>query len=362
MPRLNDDDRAVISACFLEKGWRGAKICYEFRGRNWNVRTVNRCIKNIERENSAKRKQGSGRPVTATTHRHETETMEMILSQEDKPGTHKPPSKISRKIGVSVSSVKRMVKKSGVNNYKRLKSTSLTEGARQRRLERSKKLLTRFPMRRVKLMCFQDEKDFTLEVPTNVQNNRVYSRNRKSEIAEERLYHKGNRQSLKLMVSCCLSWNGVTSPFFVDPSKMKVTGSYYTKHLRTQLLPACEKLYPANDFIFQQDGASSHTSNVCQNYLRATLGRGRMVSKTEWPPKSPDLNVLDYYFWNKVKETVYEGRRTPFENVEQLKRRIKRVWWKAVDMEEVRRAISRFRPRIRCVIKNNAGPIKPYHG
>ena len=116
---------------------------------------------------------------------------------------------------------------------------------------------------------------------------------------------------------------------------MKVTGSYYTKHLRTQLLPACEKLYPGNDFIFQQDGASSHTSNLCQNYLRATLGRGRMVSKTEWPPKSLDLNVLDYYFWNKVKETVYEGRRTPFQNVQQLKRRIKQVWLRAIDMEEV---------------------------
>ena len=128
------------------------------------MRTVKRCIKNIERQNTAKRKKGSGRPVTATTQRHETQTTELILSQEDKPGTHKPPSKISKKIGVSVSSVHRMVKKAGVKNYKRLKSTSVTAGARQRRLERSKKLLSRFPMRRVKLMCFQD---FTLEVPTN---------------------------------------------------------------------------------------------------------------------------------------------------------------------------------------------------
>ena len=98
---------------------------------------------------------------------------------------------------------------------------------------------------------------------------------------------------------------------------MKFTGAYYTKHLRTQLLPACEKLYPGNDYILLQDGESSHTSNLCQNYLRKTLGYGRFVSKTLWPPKSPDLNVLDYYFWNKVQENVYEGHHSAaFESLE----------------------------------------------
>ena len=47
--------------------------------------------------------------------------------------------------------------------------------------------------------------------------------------------------------------------FFVDPAKTIVTGNYYTKHLPTQLIPVCTKLYPGKNFIFQQDGASSHT-------------------------------------------------------------------------------------------------------
>ena len=80
--------------------------------------------------------------------------------------------------------------------------------------------------------------------------------------------------------------NGVTPHFFCGrTAKTKVTGNYYTKHLRTQLIPACEKLYPENNFTFQQDGATSHTCNVCQAYLKDTLGRGRFVSKTEWPHK-----------------------------------------------------------------------------
>ena len=341
MPQLSADDRAIIKTCFQEKGWQGTRICKEFRDKKWNVVTANRLIKNIKKTGDAKRLKGSGRPATAVTKENEEIVESLILSQEGKPGSHKSGREIAKKVGVSRRSVQRIIKKIGVKNFKRHQSVNLPPGVRERRLERSKKLLTRFPMRKVKLMTFQDEKDFTLEVPTNRQNNRVYSRGKKSDINEERLYHEGNKQSKKLMVSCCLSWNGVTPPFFVDPAKTKVTGNYYTKHLRTQLIPACEKLYPENNFIFQQDGATSHTCNVCQAYLKDTLGRGRFVSKTEWPPKSPDLNILDYYFWDRVATKVYEGRKKPFE---------------------IRRAISQFRPRMSAVVKNNAVPIKAYYG
>lgn len=362
MPQLSADDRAIVKACFLEKGWLGTRICREFRDKKWNVRTVSRLIKKIKETGDVKRLKGSGRPATAVTEENEEMVESLILSQEDKPGTHDSQRKIARKVGVSRRSVQRIAKKIGVRNFKRYRSVNLPAGVRGRRLERSKKLLTRFPIRKVKLLTFQDEKDFTLEVPTNRQNNRVYSRNKKSEINESRLYHHGNKQSLKLMVSCCVSWNGVTPPFFVDPAKSKVTGELHTKHLRTQLIPACKKLYPQEDFIFLQDGAPSHTSNVCQSYLKDTLGRGMFVTKLEWPPKSPDLNVLDYYFWDRINTKVYEGRTEPFKDLAELRRRIKTCWTKVVNLAEIRRAIRQFRPRLAAVVKNNGGPIEAYYG
>lgn len=110
-----------------------------------------------------------------------------------------------------------------------------------------------------------------------------------------------------------------------------------------------------------QDGASSHTSNLCQNFLEETCQR-RFVKKDEWAPKSPDLNVLDYYSWNAVQECVYDGARGPFQDIEQLKKRIKSVWLRAVDMLAVRKAIEQFRPRLACVVENKGGPIKQYYG
>ena len=138
---------------------------------------------------------------------------------------------------------------------------------------------------------------------------------------------------------------------------VKIGGDFYTKHLEKDLLPAIGALYPNGDGIFVQDGASAHTSDVCQNYLQDAMGNGDWVKKTQWPPKSPDLNPLDYHVWNAIEEKVYEGRTTPFESTDQLRRRIKYVWESAINLEHLRKAIKQFRPRLRAVVDNEGGPI-----
>ena len=87
----------------------------------------------------------------------------------------------------------------------------------------------------------------------------------------------------------------------MDPQKAKVTGAYYTNHLKKHLIPACKKLYPENNFLVVQDGATNHTSNICQIFLKNTVGC-RFAKKDEWPPKPPDCNSLDYYFWSVISE------------------------------------------------------------
>ena len=49
-----------------------------------------------------------------------------------------------------------------------------------------------------------------------------------------------------------------------------------------------------------QDGATAHTTNDVLNFLGEKF-RGRVISRRseiEWPPYSPDLNPLDYFFWS----------------------------------------------------------------
>ena len=45
-------------------------------------------------------------------------------------------------------------------------------------------------------------------------------------------------------------------------------------------------------FVFQQDGAPSHTSKKAQEWCKRRFGR--YIDKQHWPPNFPDLNPLSY--------------------------------------------------------------------
>ena len=184
------------------------------------MRSVNEAINRLERTGSIYRKKGSGRPYSATGDENvNDEMMEMMESQENAPGTHHSQRECANLLDISQTSVRRVAKRKGLNNFKRVTTPQLEEGAVQRRLGRSRDLRKRFPTWKVKQLVFQDEKDFPIQVPVNRQNNRVYGKGKKSEISSSRLYHRKNKFSKKLMVSACVSWNGTTKPFFVDPAK-----------------------------------------------------------------------------------------------------------------------------------------------
>ena len=58
---------------------------------------------------------------------------------------------------------------------------------------------------------------------------------------------------------------------------------------------------------FQQDGAPAHTSRVTMNFLNQQY-QNRFISLgriADWPPSSPDMTPLDFFFWGHIKEYVY---------------------------------------------------------
>jgi len=72
---------------------------------------------------------------------------------------------------------------------------------------------------------------------------------------------------------------------------------------------------------FMHDGAPAHFSVQAREYLDLNynnrwIGRGGFQS---WPPRSPDLNSLDFFFWGHLKTLVYQ---TPVNNMEELRNRI----------------------------------------
>jgi hypothetical protein len=79
-----------------------------------------------------------------------------------------------------------------------------------------------------------------------------------------------------------------------------------------------------DNMIFQQDGAPAHYANIVMEFFDGTFPR-RCIGRggwKQWPPRSPDLTPLDFYFWGYVKQTIYSVR---IHNIQDLKQRIREV-------------------------------------
>ena len=133
----------------------------------------------------------------------------------------------------------------------------MSEETRNRRETRACSLRERSEsnIRMMGKTVLQDEKYFTLEVPVNLQNDRLYDKGKKSNIPDEHLLSSTNKMSKQVMLSAAISWYGVTKIFFVNSNGIKVNKESYYRHLRKELFPAIEKVIKRDDWIFAQDGA-----------------------------------------------------------------------------------------------------------
>jgi len=100
---------------------------------------------------------------------------------------------------------------------------------------------------------------------------------------------------------------------------------------------------------FQQNACLSHTSRLVRATLNAMFSN--KISKygpINYPSWSPDLTVLDYYFWEKIKN-FYHERLTTRDNII---RRISETF-RSLRAEEILRAINCFQNRVNaCIAKN----------
>ena len=62
-----------------------------------------------------------------------------------------------------------------------------------------------------------------------------------------------------------------------------------------------------NSIWWQQDGASSHTSNETINYLRKQFLGKVMSGRADWPwpPRSPGPAIPDFLLWGHLKQRIW---------------------------------------------------------
>lgn len=164
-------------------------------------------------------------------------------------------------------------------------------------------------------ILFSDEALFYLNGTVNKQNYRYWA-----DVNPHWMVGSKKMNAPRVMVWCGIWHNTIIGPYFFEDT---VTGAAYLQMLETFLSDWLDEL-PLTKLLrlwFQQDGAPAHFALAVKAWLNRTfrnnwIGRGGPVA---WPPRSPDITPLDFYFWGFIKSLVYI---TPPETLDVLKARI----------------------------------------
>lgn len=274
--------------------------------------TVYRTVERFVQTGSVADRPKSGRPKSA---RNEDKALEVLLHVQE--NVHNSTRKIAQQVGLSQKSVWRILKESKYHPYKIKLVQELGGDDFDRRLEYCEETMERH-LRNNKFffwVCFSDEATFELNGNVNRQNFRYWAPENPDWMRDSHTQYPQ-----KLNVWAGILCNRIIGPFFIDGN---LNAEKYVALLKDKIIPAIQEIAGQvfNDVWFQQDGAQVHFSLIVRELLNETfpdrwIGRRGAL---EWPPRSPDLTPLDFFYWGYLKSKVYE---TKPENLDELKRRI----------------------------------------
>lgn len=164
-------------------------------------------------------------------------------------------------------------------------------------------------------ILFTDEASFSKDGYVNFHNEHEWMEENPHSVIQA-------RHQIRFSINV---WAGILGDRLIGPFILpnRLNGQDYYNFLVSDLLELLEDVpvIERQRMWFMQDGAPPHyLLNVRQHlnevYGEKWIGRGGPVS---WPPRSPDLNPLDYFLWGHLKAKVY---KTSIETIEQLREKI----------------------------------------
>ena len=121
----------------------------------------------------------------------------------------------------------------------------------------------------------------------------------------------------------------------------------YLSILKNELAPSAEKLFPDNDYTFQQDNDPKHTSGVVQEFIENNVNFFGW-----WPANSPDLNPIEN-LWHYLD---YETKDRKCRNPAELFQVLTDAWHK-IPLSVLEHLVDSMQSRICDVLENKGGPI-----
>lgn len=274
--------------------------------------TVHRTVSRFERTGSVTDEQRSGRPKTATNDDVSTQVLQNIIENP-----HNPLSRIAQEYGVDRKSVTKILKTHGYHPYKIRLVQELSEDDYDRRVEFCDEMMRRCDEDNqfFNWICFSDEATFELSGSVNRQNLRNWA-----DVNPHWMRDSHTQHPQKLNVWAGIIGQNIVGPYFIAGN---INAENYVHLLRTEVVPRIQEItgLAFEQVWFQQDGAPAHFAVITRDYLNEIFHNkwiGRRGS-IEWPPRSPDLTPLDYFYWGYLKSKVFETKPA---DIDELRARI----------------------------------------
>ncbi|GFW83799.1 uncharacterized protein TNCV_669121 [Trichonephila clavipes] len=103
----------------------------------------------------------------------------------------------------------------------------------------------------------------------------------------------------------------------VQSHSVTVNGDRYRAMFTNFFIPELNN-NDVQELWFQQDGATCHTARATIDLLKDTFVDS-LISRfgpVNWPPRSCDLTLLDYFLWGYVKSLVYADKPQTLDHLE----------------------------------------------
>jgi hypothetical protein len=78
------------------------------------------------------------------------------------------------------------------------------------------------------------------------------------------------------------------------------------------------------------------------------------MDKHHWPPNSPDLSPLDFFYWNEAQKNL---NITPFMKIDAFKEAIKKAC-SLIDLSQIKKACQSFTSRVRAVEESKGNYVE----
>lgn len=151
-------------------------------------------------------------------------------------------------------------------------------------------------------------------------------------------------------VWCGIIDGHIIGPFIFDNA---INGERYLNFIRDELPLLLEDIpLETRRFMFlQHDGCPAHFSREVRNFLDDAypdrwIGRGSLFF---WPARSPDLTVLDFYLWGRIKELVFATRPTTRDNmVDRIRNAIQ-----SISRAEIETAVQSTLQRVNACVEHD---------